>query len=187
MLRFIVLLQFPLFLLHLGECYYNAETLSDAFHIKSLYGEVGAGNFSYYQLSTSGTVYLKLITYDGDADLYASTTSLFPTWEDYTMKSDTCSVDVILIQPYDTRPVGIGVYGYISYDVSRYELHVYKDTTETDFFNQSNDFEDSSYNYKEEGRSNGLNMSNKEDESSISSFIINILLELLSIVIEVLL
>ena len=188
-LKAIILLQFILFLN--GECYYgDADTLSDAFHIQSLNGEVDAGNFSYYKLSLEGSIYLKLVSKEGDADLYASTDTLTPTWEDYTMKSDTCSVDLIAVQPYDPRPVGVGVYGYINFPSSKYELHVYRDTSQFDFFQQASGNDVSGYGFQEDNSVNDHVYSNtgENDEStSYSSLLLNLFFEILTIMFDILL
>ena len=77
-LQAIILQLFILTLM--SDCYHgDADTLSDAYHIQSLSGEVDAGNFSYYKLSSEGNIYLKLVSTEGDADLYASTQTLTPT------------------------------------------------------------------------------------------------------------
>lgn len=172
----------------LSDCYHgDADTLSDAYHIQSLSGEVDAGNFSYYKLSSEGNIYLKLVSTEGDADLYASTQTLTPTWDDYTMKSDTCGAELIAIQSHDSRPVGVGVYGYINFPSSKYELHVYRDTSQFEYFQEGT--EEPSYTSTEDNSvvDNTHPSGDDEDESSYSSIFLNLLFEILTIMFDVLL
>ena len=90
-------------------------------------GKVGSGNYTYYKLSKEGNVRLILETRVGDADLYISDQTLTPDFENYELKSATCGEDEVYIPAENKRPVGVGVYGYSTYDTSNYLLHVYVD------------------------------------------------------------
>ncbi|XP_078490492.1 UPF0669 protein v1g209471-like [Ciona intestinalis] len=100
---------------------------NDLIHVQTFYGYVGAENFTYFRLTLEGDVVVKLHSHEGDADLYLSTETEKPTWEDYTMKSDTCSEDIVSVQSFQPRPIGIGVYGYIHHYKSSFSLSVYLD------------------------------------------------------------
>ena len=90
-------------------------------------GKVGNGNYTYYKLSKEGNVRLVLETTLGDADLYISDQTLTPDFENYESKSATCGEDEVYIPTESKRPVGVGVYGHTSHDISHYRLHVYID------------------------------------------------------------
>ena len=107
-------------------------------HVQSFEGEVGAENFTYYKLVLEGHVLVQLQTIKGDADLYLSTDTLQPTWMDYTLKSDTCSHDVVVVDKYLDRPVGIGVYGYVHYPKSKYLLSVHVDSSKHHYYPENN-------------------------------------------------
>lgn len=103
-------------------------------HVQTFNGDIGASNFTYYKLTLEGHVVVCLHSFVGDADLYLSTETLKPTWEDYTMKSDTCSDDVVIVQDFHQRPVGIGVYGYINSYLSTFQLSVYIDESKQNYY-----------------------------------------------------
>lgn len=101
--------------------------------LHSVAGEVGRGNYTYYSLMYDGPITLYLHSESGDADLYVSQTVTKPTFEPetYCLQSSTCGLDVIHIPQSFLRPVGIGVYGHISHEVSVYLLEVfYRDEDE---------------------------------------------------------
>lgn len=118
--------------------YYNDGQLS---HVQSFQGVVGSGNFSYYRLMLDGCVVIQLETLTGDADLYVSSSSLKPTWEYYDLKSTTCGVDEVVIYPSQSRPIGIGVYGYILDDFNTFQLSVYIDPNYVDPYPDAEDSE----------------------------------------------
>lgn len=95
--------------------------------LHSVAGEVGRGNYTYYSLMYEGPITLYLHSELGDADLYVSQTVTKPTFEPefYCLQSSTCGLDVVHIPRNFQRPVGIGVYGHISHEVSIYLLEVY--------------------------------------------------------------
>jgi len=74
-----------------------------------------------------GFVHLILISAVGDADLYVSSSTLVPDYNNYDIGSTTCGEDEVMIAAEMTRPVGIGVFGHPSYDISDFKLVVYAD------------------------------------------------------------
>ncbi|XP_046400909.1 UPF0669 protein C6orf120 homolog isoform X2 [Ischnura elegans] len=62
----------------------------------------------------------------GDADLYVSQFLSKPTFDPlaYCLHSATCGVDVVHIPKSFRRPIGIGIYGHSSHEVSLYTLDV---------------------------------------------------------------
>ena len=86
---------------------------------------VGAGNYSYFKLHRDGVVRLVLITTSGDADLYISSTTLSPDYTNYELSAVTCGEDEITVPAEMSRPVGVGVYGHPSHDLSDFTLEVY--------------------------------------------------------------
>lgn len=105
--------------------------------LHSVAGDVGRGNYTYYSLMYEGPIILYLHSELGDADLYVSQTVTKPTFEPetYCLQSSTCGLDIVHIPRSFSRPVGIGVYGHVSHEVSVYLLEVvYREEDETDNF-----------------------------------------------------
>lgn len=92
--------------------------------LQSLDGVVGGENFTYYRLSRQGHLRIEMVSLEGDADLYVSDKTASPDFEDFTEQSVTCGIDVVEIPAVYSRPVGIGVYGYPGYDISRYRITI---------------------------------------------------------------
>lgn len=90
--------------------------------------DVPAGSYKYYSLMYDGLIKIQLTSQSGDADLYISQTTTKPTYEPdyYCLRSTTCGEDIIFIPKSFKRPVGIGVYGHPSHDISKYSLLVYQ-------------------------------------------------------------
>lgn len=89
--------------------------------------KVGNGNFSYFKLHREGFIRLLLTSTSGDADLYVSSTTLYPDYRNYELKSATCGEDSVEIPVEMTRPVGIGIFGHPSSEVSEFNLFVFAD------------------------------------------------------------
>lgn len=105
--------------------------------LHSVVGEVGRGNYTYFSLRHDGPITLYLHSELGDADLYVSQKVATPTFEPetYCLQSSTCGLDVIHVPRSFLRPIGIGVYGHISHEVSVYLLEVFSvEEYETDKF-----------------------------------------------------
>lgn len=111
-------------------------------------GDVSRGQFTYYILMFEGPITLNLHSRSGDADLYISQHVSKPTYEpdSYCLQSVTCGVDTIRIPSSFKRPIGIGVYGHPSHDVSTYLLEATysdEDDIDDDFFSKDRlSFED---------------------------------------------
>ena len=101
-------------------CYTQAKYLLNSFR-----QEVGGGNFTYYKLTREGPVLLVLDSVHGDADLYISDKSSTPDWENYDLQAVTCGMDEVEVPVDMKRPVGVGVYGHPSHELSVFDLHVY--------------------------------------------------------------
>ena len=149
-------------------------------HVQTFEGEVGAENFTYYKLVLEGHVLVRLQTLEGDADLYLSSETLQPTWDDYMIKSDTCSHELAVVRKYLPRPVGIGVYGYVHFPVSRYRLSVYIDKSKDNYYpdvdiGEAEDVEDVDANDAQ------LHFEEEPEESMFWNFMISLLKFLLEV------
>ena len=154
-----------LILLCQGE--YTLQTIRDV---------VGAGNYTYYKLKKAGSVRLMLTSSQGDADLYVSSETMQPDYEYYDLKAASCGVDIIDIPLEAQRPIGVGVYGHFSAEVTQYtlEIIVYEDAS----------FE-STANTKSGQHSSGNfahpNTKKDEEESLISTILVGIIKLILDI------
>jgi len=90
-------------------------------------GSIGAGNFSYFKLHREGLVKLLLDTTAGDADIYVSSATLSPDYTNYELCSTTCGSDEVIIPSDMIRPIGVGIFGHPSYEVSEFDLTVWVD------------------------------------------------------------
>jgi len=124
--------------------------------LHSVAGEVGRGNFTYYSLMYEGSISLILHSSRGDCDLYVSQHNSKPTYEPYTycLHSNTCGLDRVDIPDYFKRPVGVGVYGHPSHEVSDYLLEVLLErggeADESRFYNYDQGQPDSGHHPQEE-------------------------------------
>lgn len=114
---------------------------SSIYSLQTFHGVVGAGNYSYYRLTLEGNVVLTLTTIEGDADIYVSEHTLQPTFdpENHCMTSVTCGIDSVHIASEFKRPVGIGIYGHPSHEVSSYQLQVMLDSDATRSYSAEED------------------------------------------------
>lgn len=112
------LLFFISFLLRLVSCEHVIQTF---------YGEIGAGNFTYFTLKKEGDVTLVLESTEGDADIYISQENLKPDFDNYDLKSATCGEDVVTIPSHYKRPIGISVFGHVYAPSSKYTMKVLMD------------------------------------------------------------
>lgn len=86
---------------------------------ETFFGEIGASNYTYYRFDGGGElkIILRLITLEGDADLYVGGRWNKPTFEldQHHFQSTTCGeIDEVVIPPSFVReenPIVIGVYG----------------------------------------------------------------------------
>jgi len=149
-------------------------------HVQTFEGEVGAENFTYYKLVLEGHVLVRLQTLEGDADLYLSSETLRPTWDDYTIKSDTCSHEVVVVRKYLSRPIGIGVYGYVHYPISRYQLSVYIDKSQDNYYPDVDPKENEDVEHLA-SKDASLNFEEEPEESMFWNFMISFLKFLLEV------
>eukprot|EP00088_Acartia_fossae_P003054 TRINITY_DN11270_c0_g1_i12.p1 TRINITY_DN11270_c0_g1~~TRINITY_DN11270_c0_g1_i12.p1 ORF type:complete len:210 (+),score=32.71 TRINITY_DN11270_c0_g1_i12:49-678(+) len=93
---------------------------------QSITQEIGEGNYTYYRIEEPGRVHLKLVSLEGDADLYVATETSNPTYEleEHIYSSVTCGVDTLEIEQSQPRPLFVGVYGYPQFAITKYELTV---------------------------------------------------------------
>ena len=92
--------------------------------IQTYDGEIGAGNFTYFELKKEGEITLVLESVEGDADIYISQENLKPDFDHYDLKSTTCGEDVVTIPSYYKRPVGISVFGHVYAPLTKYTMKV---------------------------------------------------------------
>ena len=167
--------------------------------LQTLTATIGAENYTHYKLSTQGRLCIELESNVGDADLYISETTLSPTYEDYTIQSNTCGKEEVEIPSSMKRPVGIGIYGHPNYEQTEYRLSIYYLTQYDDadyaelseIFNRIEDEENSDQRYSNYDKSSQYNSksngSDQEDRESIWSVLGTILSTILKIIFEVLL
>ena len=158
------------------------NSVCDLFHVQSFNGSVAAENFTYYKLVLEGHVFIKLQSFEGDADLYVSSETMQPTWKDYMMKSDTCSNELVVVDKYLERPIGIGVYGYVQYAVSKYQLSVYIERSVNRYYPE----EEKTKSTKKPLKTNHR-LSDSANQESSESLLWNILIYTLQFLLEVLL
>lgn len=92
--------------------------------LQTVNSDIGAENYTYYRLNRPGTIILQLESILGDADLFVSDVTLNPTFDDYEAQSVTCGLDIVEIPYYYSRPVGVAIYGHVSYALSQYKLEI---------------------------------------------------------------
>jgi len=90
-------------------------------------GSIGAGNFSYFKLHRDGLVRLVLDSSSGDADIYVSSATLSPDYRNYQLCSATCGLDEVVIPSDMIRPIGVGIFGHPSHEISEFILTVWVD------------------------------------------------------------
>jgi len=93
--------------------------------IQTINGTIIGEEYNYYRIDGAGHLRLGLISWDGDSDLYISDVTLNPTFDNYELKSTTCGTDFLEVPSMFQRPVGVGVYGHPSKNLTHYSLSVY--------------------------------------------------------------
>ncbi|KAG6453751.1 UPF0669 protein C6orf120 homolog [Manduca sexta] len=98
--------------------------------LDTVVGQVGSGNFSYWQLGHSGPLLIELTSLTGDADLYVAD-NIRPGYEvdQNNFSSATCGPDMVNIPADFPRPIGLGVFGHWSHSVSDYSIQVFLDVS----------------------------------------------------------
>ena len=115
--------------------------------IQTFHGEIGAGNFSYFELKKDGEITLILESIEGDADIYVSQEHFKPDYDHYDLKSTTCGEDIVTIPSHYKRPVGISVFGHVYAPQTKYTMKVVLDYSTAnkigEQFSDSDDHEES--------------------------------------------
>ncbi|CAK8695118.1 unnamed protein product [Clavelina lepadiformis] len=150
-------------------------------HIQTFIGSVEAENFTYLTLPLEGHVVIMLESHEGDADLYLSSDTLYPTWDNYEMKSDSCSNDIVSIRKDQKRPIGVGVYGYFKHPISKFRLIVYLDSSKDNYYPEE-ETEDSVKFVHPNSKSNSAS----DEPENKESMLWTIFIEFLSIVLDIL-
>lgn len=114
-------------------CVLLLDAVASEYLLYTFTGIIGAGNYTYYKLTREGDVRLVLTSVKGDADLYISDRVLTPSFQNYGLCSTTCGEDTVDIPAEFHRPVGIGVYGHVFHEESRFKLDVYVSGDSTDY------------------------------------------------------
>ncbi|KAE8601729.1 hypothetical protein XENTR_v10013774 [Xenopus tropicalis] len=161
---------------YLANCLTDEEIPEEWLLLHVLQGQIGAGNYSYLRLNHEGTIILQVQSLKGDADIYVSSLTLNPTFDDYELQSTTCGLDKITIAHHLSRPVGIGIYGHPSHMESEFELKVYYDRTvrEDPFADASYDPEVLEAKQRQQQQQTSLD-SSQEEESVLRTILIGVL------------
>uniref|UniRef100_A0A8C5QE27 Chromosome 6 open reading frame 120 n=1 Tax=Leptobrachium leishanense TaxID=445787 RepID=A0A8C5QE27_9ANUR len=163
------------------QCSVDEDIPEEWMLLHVIQGQIGSGNYSYLRLNHDGRIILKMQSLRGDADMYISSVTLHPSFDEYELQSTTCGVDVITVPDLFTRPVGIGIYGHPFYMESEFELQVYYDQTihKDPFAEASFDPENLESNQKKQGQA-PLDTP-QEEESMLRTILIGILKLILEI------
>lgn len=177
--------QMPTAIFILISLYLRVAQAAVIFH-ERVTGAVGAGNYSYYSLSTQGTTTIFLHPLLGDPDLYVAEKNAQPTFdlEKHMLQSTTCGSERIDIPHAFGRPVGIGVYGHPSHELSVYELEVRVEDTREDRFDDYSYADDASHSNPSASRADDEVHTDKYDHEE--SMLWTILVGVLKIFLEVL-
>ena len=128
-------------------CFVVLRLVSCEHIIKTFDGEIGPGNYSYFELKKDGEITLILESVEGDADIYVSQEHLKPDCDHYDLKSTTCGEDVVTIPSHYKRPVGISVFGHVYAPQTKYTMKVLLDYSTADKigeqYSDSDDHEES--------------------------------------------
>lgn len=93
--------------------------------LQTVYGTVGAENYTYYRLNRPGRLFIELESLSGDADLFISSENHKPTFDNYEIQSISCGLDFAEIPEGFERPFGVGIYGHFTSEVSEFKIVVY--------------------------------------------------------------
>lgn len=88
--------------------------------------EITAGESHYYSYPSkpSDTIILALLSDEGDADMFVSTSVRKPSCEDYNYSSSSCGLDLVVVPPGEHSKIFIGVYGHVRYQNTTYRLYI---------------------------------------------------------------
>ena len=87
-------------------------------------GQVSAGDARFYNIDAQQSVVVALLSEEGDADIYASTSIQEPSSESYDYSSVSCGMDVIVIPLQNPEKVHIAVCGHVRYESTSYRLYL---------------------------------------------------------------
>lgn len=128
-------------------CFLVLRLVSCEHIIRTFDGEIGPGNYSYFELKKDGEITLILESVEGDADIYVSQEHLKPDCDHYDLKSTTCGEDIVTIPSHYKRPVGISVFGHVYAPQTKYTMKVLLDYSTADKigeqYSDSDDHEES--------------------------------------------
>ena len=164
--------------------------------LQTLTATIGGDNYTHYRLSTQGRLHIVVESVVGDADLYISDTTLSPTFDDYSIQSNTCGREEVEIPSSMKRPVGIGIFGHPNYVHTEYQLSIYFVTQydDTDYAQLSKQYDivdgedGSSDGYTDTSSHFNLHGADQQEEGeSVWSILGTILSTILKIIFEVLL
>ncbi|XP_053314820.1 UPF0669 protein C6orf120 homolog [Spea bombifrons] len=175
---FLLLASYKFFLV---TCLLMEEIPEEWMLLHVIQGQIGAGNYSYLRLNHEGKIILQMQSLKGDADMYVSTATLHPSFDEYELQSTTCGFDTITVPEHFSRPVGIGIYGHPFYMESEFEIKVYYDQTIQDdpFIDGSFDPEKMEANHKMQ--QHAPVDTSQEEESVLRTILIGILKIILEI------
>lgn len=191
------------------------RSASEVLFRESVTGSVEAGNYSYYSYSGNYKIRLVLTSLTGDADLYVSQADLGgrtmkPKFDlsEHDLQSITCGQDVVQLTEEFRRPIGIGVYGHPSHETSDFVL----DVIGVDYFDDNDRSDDDIYiteeelqfyeeffgepynginkvpnsrKFTKEETKNSDNTDNDNESMDGWSFVANLLIHILQVVLEI--
>ncbi len=106
-------------------------------------GQVEGGNYTYGFIGAEDRKGVKtrieLTSFEGDADLYVSEEHQRPTFdfERHSGSSASCGVDIVELEPSEDKRAFLGIYGHPRFDVSVFQIAIYKGRLEFDPFSAS--------------------------------------------------
>ncbi len=79
-----------------------------------------------YVIETSRHLVVAMVSDEGDADMYVSTTHKKPSFDKYEYSSTSCGLDVLVVPTSDgiRKKVYVGVYGHVRYENTSYQLYI---------------------------------------------------------------
>ncbi len=101
--------------------------------IDEVRGGVAAEESRFYALESSQNLVVVLVSDEGDADMYASTTHKHPSFDENEYSSTSCGLDMLVVPATiggTRRKVHIGVHGHIRHANTSYRLFVFEPSEE---------------------------------------------------------
>ena len=79
----------------------------------------------YYSIDAPGMMIVALLSLEGDADIYGSTSDKQPSYDSYEYMATSCGLDILVLPPDRAgRRVYIGVYGHVRHENTTYQLYI---------------------------------------------------------------